>query len=145
MNFTEYQHFAARTADYPRRGQNLEYPTLGLNGEAGEVAEKVKKVERDSQGIVTPEIKHAIAKELGDVLWYIAALCDELGLDMTDVALSNLEKLAKRSERGLIGGSGDNREETDPMKGIEAARGILPYDPQDEKPEVRIRQMRNSE
>ena len=109
MNFAEYQKEALTTAVYPNRGSNITYPVLGLNGEAGEIAEKVKKIIRDKNGIVDGEIRVAIKKELGDVLWYVAALCDELGLDMDDVAVTNIQKLKDRQLRDALHGSGDER------------------------------------
>ena len=109
LTFQEYQARAALTAKYPDAGNNPIYPTLGLAGEAGEVAEKVKKVLRDNDGVFSPEAILAIQKELGDVLWYVARLAAELGLDMADVAAVNLEKLADRQQRHVLGGSGDER------------------------------------
>lgn len=109
MTFKEYQEEARKTAIYPNLGNNFIYPTLGLAGEAGEVAEKIKKVLRDSNGVVSEEKKQELTKELGDVLWYIANLSAELGLSMEDVALKNLEKLKSRQERNELHGSGDNR------------------------------------
>lgn len=109
MNFDAYQEQAGQTAIYPNRGSNLTYPVLGLSGEAGEVAEKLKKVIRDQGGELNDETRAALSKELGDVLWYIAACCHELGIQMGDVASANLQKLAARQERGKIQGSGDNR------------------------------------
>ena len=109
MNFAEYQKEALKTAVYPNRRNNIIYPVLGLNGEAGEIAEKVKKVLRDKNGIIDDETGAAIKKELGDVLWYVAALCDELGLDMDDVAVSNIRKLKDRQVRDVLHGSGDDR------------------------------------
>lgn len=109
MNFAEYQKEALKTAVYPNRRNNIIYPVLGLNGEAGEIAEKVKKVLRDKNGIIDDETRAAIKKELGDVLWYAAALCDELGLDMDDVAVSNIRKLKDRQVRDVLHGSGDDR------------------------------------
>jgi NTP pyrophosphatase (non-canonical NTP hydrolase) len=109
MRFSEYQQAARQTAIYPDRGQNIAYPALGLAGEAGEVAEKVKKVIRDNGGVVDADTKQALKKELGDVFWYIAALCDEVGLDMADVAESNIKKLRDRQQRNVLHGSGDNR------------------------------------
>ncbi len=96
MNFEEYQSEARKTALYPRRLENLEYPTLGLAGEAGEVANIVKKIQRDHDGILKDEIRAKLKDELGDVLWYISACADELDLTLTEIAEFNVEKLAKR-------------------------------------------------
>ena len=109
MDFKTYQKQARLTAQYPNLGSNNIYPTLGLVGEAGEVAEKVKKVIRDKNGIFDDESKKGIKKELGDVLWYIANLCTEFDFCFEDVALQNLEKLKLRSASGKISGSGDDR------------------------------------
>jgi NTP pyrophosphatase (non-canonical NTP hydrolase) len=80
MKFEDYQTEARQTALYPRRLENLEYPTLGLAGEAGEVANIVKKIQRDHGGIINDEVRGKLKDELGDVLWYISACADELGL-----------------------------------------------------------------
>ena len=109
MDFKTYQKKARVTAQYPNLGSNNIYPTLGLVGEAGEVAEKVKKVIRDKNGIFDEESKKSIKKELGDVLWYLSNLCNEFGFSLDDVALQNIEKLRLRSARGKISGSGDDR------------------------------------
>ena len=109
MDFKTYQNKARETAQYPKLGSNYIYPTLGLVGEAGEVAEKVKKVIRDKKGIFDQNSKDAIKKELGDVLWYISNLCTEFDFSLNDVALENLKKLKIRSSEGKISGSGDNR------------------------------------
>ena len=109
MKMNEYQKLARGTAMYPNIGSNFVYPVLGLSGESGEVAEKFKKIIRDNNGIVTEEKKDEIAKELGDVMWYIANICCELNLDMEYVANKNIEKLYSRKERGVLHGSGDNR------------------------------------
>lgn len=108
MNFQDYQKLSRRTAIYPQE-QNLTYPTLGLNGEAGEVAEKIKKVIRDKSGKVSKLTRDEIAKELGDVLWYVSQLATELGLSLESVAEENLKKLFSRKKRDKILGSGDNR------------------------------------
>ena len=108
MNFKKYQDIARTTAIYPHE-YKIVYPALGLSGEAGEVAEKVKKSIRDKEGMWAPEDKSAVAKELGDVLWYIANLASDLGLDMQEIAEKNIEKLLSRKQRGVLGGSGDNR------------------------------------
>ena len=103
MTFNEYQEKAAKTAIYSSKDQTV-YPALGLVSEAGEVAGKVKKWMRDGAF----DRAH-MAMELGDVLWYIAALCRDLNVDMDDVAEMNLDKLYDRKERGVLKGSGDNR------------------------------------
>lgn len=109
LTFDAYEQLAGRTARYPGRGQGaLTYPVLGLTGEAGEVAEKLKKILRDRDGVVGDQ-REAIAKELGDVLWYVAACCHELGVSMSDVAQGNLDKLQSRAQRDVLGGSGDER------------------------------------
>lgn len=99
MDFNQYQSEASKTALYPRRLNNLEYPTLGLTGEAGEVANIVKKIQRDHDGILSDEIKVKLQDELGDVLWYISACADELGLTLEEIAAFNVNKLAKRHGR----------------------------------------------
>ncbi len=109
LTFDEYQNAARTTAQYPDMGHNMYYPTLGLAGEAGEVAEKIKKLMRDDNGVLTPDRRQALKKELGDVLWYVAALCSELGLTMGEVAEHNVEKLRDRKDRNAIKGEGDNR------------------------------------
>ncbi|MDD2274302.1 MAG: nucleoside triphosphate pyrophosphohydrolase family protein [Candidatus Pacebacteria bacterium] len=109
MTFEEYQTKARETAIYPNKDNNFIYPTLGLVGEAGEVAEKMKKVLRDNDGIISEEKREEITKELGDVLWYIANLSKELNVSLEDVALKNIEKLQSRQQRNELHGSGDNR------------------------------------
>lgn len=109
MTLNEYQRLSRTTACYPSEHQfNLLYPTLGLAGETGEVADKIKKVIRRG-GAFTPEVKKDIAKELGDVLWYVAALSHELGYDLNTLAQMNLDKLADRKQRDVIKGEGDDR------------------------------------
>lgn len=109
MTFEEYQKKSRKTAQYPDAGSNFVYPTLGLVGEAGEVAEKIKKIIRDDGGEVLLEKKKEIEKELGDVLWYVSQLATELGLSLEEIAEKNIEKLYSRFDRGKLGGSGDNR------------------------------------
>lgn len=109
MTFEEYQKKSRKTAKYPDADHNFIYPTLGLVGEAGEVAEKIKKVLRDDGGEISSEKREEIKKELGDVLWYIAQVATELNLPLTEIAEYNIEKLTSRLERGMISGSGDNR------------------------------------
>ena len=101
MDFNEYQKEAVKTAIYT---DPIIYPALGLGNEAGEVQGKVKKWLRDDTFD-----KSAIAAEIGDVLWYIAALCRDLNVDMKELAKNNLRKLHDRKLRGVIQGSGDKR------------------------------------
>lgn len=109
MDFNEYQKLSRKTAVYPNSGSNYVYPTLGLSGEAGEVAEKIKKVIRDEGGVISEAKKKEIEKELGDVLWYVSQIASELGLSLDGVASLNIEKLYSRMERKVLTGSGDNR------------------------------------
>jgi NTP pyrophosphatase (non-canonical NTP hydrolase) len=102
MTFDEYQEFARSTAIYPTTCK-VTYPTLGLCGEAGEVAEKVKKYMRDGKSL------DGVGLELGDVLWYISALADDLGVTLEEVAQANVDKLKSRMERNKIKGDGDYR------------------------------------
>lgn len=101
LTLNAYQKAARRTAIY---ADKIIYPALGLCGESGEVAEKIKKYLRD--GTLNDK---EVAKELGDVLWYIANLAEDLGYDLAEIADMNLEKLADRANRNVIKGSGDNR------------------------------------
>tara|TARA_Y100001968_G_scaffold97957_1_gene87911 strand:+ start:124 stop:453 length:330 start_codon:yes stop_codon:yes gene_type:complete len=109
MELNHYQRESRKTALYPDVGINPIYPTLGLVGEAGEVADKVKKILRDNRGVFDKDSKEAIKFELGDVLWYVSQLSSELGYELEDVANSNLQKLKSRQIRGKIQGSGDKR------------------------------------
>ncbi|MFH1657499.1 MAG: nucleoside triphosphate pyrophosphohydrolase family protein [bacterium] len=109
MNFEEYQKLSRQTVIYPDKDNNFVYPTLGLVGETGEIAEKIKKVLRDDAGVVSEEKKQEIAKELGDVLWYLAQLATELKLSLEEIVSLNINKLKSRQERGELSGSGDNR------------------------------------
>lgn len=111
MHFFEYQDVAKTTACYDGSGEwpGLAYATLGLTGEAGEVANKVSKIHRDSGGVLTEDTKNKLASELGDVLWYLSAVSMELGIPLDVVAEANLQKLLSRKERGCITGEGDNR------------------------------------
>ena len=103
MNFEQYQKRALKTAIYPKE-LGLYYTALGLSGEAGEVSEKIKKLIRD--GTLDRE---SLIKELGDVLWYLSALSNELGISLQQVAEKNLQKLALRSAKGSLNGEGDDR------------------------------------
>jgi len=105
----EYQIRSRSTWGPVRTDHPLVYPALGLANEAGEVAGKVKKIMRDRGGVVTDADRDALRYELGDVLWYLAQLCTELDLTLTDVARANLDKLADRVARGVLHGDGDHR------------------------------------
>jgi NTP pyrophosphatase (non-canonical NTP hydrolase) len=109
MDLSDYQRRAVETAIYPHGGANLTYPALGLCGEAGEVAEVVKRVQRDDGGQLTAARRTALSRELGDVLWYAAALATEAGLDLAEIAQANLAKLADRNRAGVLRGEGGER------------------------------------
>ena len=109
-----YQVLAKTTAIYPpineiNEGSNPYYAALGLAGEVGEFCNKLKKVMRDNYGVITPEFVADAEKELGDVLWYLAACASELGLNLGTVAEKNLDKLLARKDKGTLQGSGDDR------------------------------------
>lgn len=108
-DFDDYQKRCKKTAVYPAIGKNFTYPTIGLMGEAGEIANKVKKAIRDDKGKITVERRQEIKEEIGDTMWYIAQLSTELGIKLSDVVKSNLEKLSSRKKRGKLHGDGDNR------------------------------------
>ena len=103
-----YQKVAKTTAIYPRE-QAIIYPTLGLTGEAGEVANKVKKIIRDGTNKNDEGLVQDLSAEIGDCLWYIAVLADDIGIKLSDIASSNLVKLENRKKKGTIHGSGDKR------------------------------------
>lgn len=113
MSLQQYQEATLDTAVYPGAGEGdmdaIVYTTLGLSGEAGEIPNKVKKILRDAGGQITDEARKAIAAEIGDTLWYVARLSDELGFNLGDLAEANLDKLNSRANRGVISGSGDDR------------------------------------
>ena len=109
MDFQAYQERSRSTARYPQAGSNPIYPTLGLCGEAGEVADKVKKVLRDRDGQFDAQVRDDLLLELGDVLWYVAQLATELDLSLEAIAEANLAKLASRAARNVIAGHGDRR------------------------------------
>ena len=120
MTFEEYQKEAQKTALYPE-AYRLVYPALGLAGEAGELANKVKKVLRDHGGRLSEEAREAILAELGDVLWYVAQVATDLGESLEAVAQANLAKLRSRKERGRLGGDGDDRK-CEPPPGASGGR-----------------------
>ena len=103
-----YQQVAKQTAIYPRE-QAIIYPTLVLTGEAGEVANKVKKIIRDDGNKINESVVQEISAEIGDCLWYISVLASDIGIKLSDIANNNLIKLANRKEKGTIHGSGDKR------------------------------------
>ena len=103
-----YQQVAKTTAIYPRE-QAIIYPTLGLTGEAGEVANKVKKIIRDGSDSKDEKLVSEIKAEIGDCLWYIAVLANDFDIKLSDIASANIEKLALRQKNNTIHGSGDDR------------------------------------
>jgi NTP pyrophosphatase (non-canonical NTP hydrolase) len=105
----DYQRASRRTWFKVATEHPIVYPTLGLANEAGEVAGKVKKILRDRDGVIGDEDRTALVLELGDVLWYLAQMCTELGVTLEEVAAANIAKLAARSARGTIRGDGDAR------------------------------------
>ncbi len=109
MTFREYQIKASETARFPDKDLVFIYTALGLMGEAGEVAEKIKKIWRDKNKQIDNIDREEIKKEMGDVLWYLSQLAEELKIDFDDVAQTNLDKTKSRLSRNLINGSGDNR------------------------------------
>ncbi|MEZ4200547.1 MAG: nucleoside triphosphate pyrophosphohydrolase family protein [Candidatus Paceibacterota bacterium] len=113
MDFNEYQKKSRKTALYPKVGDNLQYLGLGIADEAGEVAGKVKKLMRDhnitSVHDLTDELRTELVKEVGDVLWYIAQIATEVGVELDALAEKNIEKLYSRMDRNTLHGDGDNR------------------------------------
>jgi NTP pyrophosphatase (non-canonical NTP hydrolase) len=114
MTFDEYQKSAKQTDLTAGKNQGVMSvgfldKLLGLVGESGEIAEKVKKILRDKAGQMEEADKQELIKELGDVLWYVALVADNLGVSFDEVATRNIDKLASRSKRGRLEGSGDNR------------------------------------
>ncbi len=109
QDFDTYQRESRKTWSLIHTDHPIVYPTLGLVNEAGELAGKVKKIFRDKDGVISEADREALKGELGDVLWYLAQICTELGLGLDEVAGANIEKLFSRLERGRIQGEGDNR------------------------------------
>lgn len=109
MHLDDYQQGALRTAAPREKKNELLHLVLGLVGESGEIAEKFKKWVRDAESDESRIDRADIGKELGDVLWYVAVLADYLDLSLDDIGQANLAKLASRQQRGVLGGSGDNR------------------------------------
>jgi NTP pyrophosphatase (non-canonical NTP hydrolase) len=108
MQFENYQRLTGKTAIYPQNIASL-YLALGVNGEAGEIAEIIKKAHRDDKGHITIEAQAALAKEIGDCLWYLSELCTVANLSLDACATTNIQKLADRAARGKLHGSGDER------------------------------------
>lgn len=109
MTFDEYQQQAKTTAQYASEIPGWVYLTLGLTSESGEVADKFKKIIRNKNGVFSDADRTEIKKELGDVLWYLALLAEELGFSFDEVARANLTKLSDRQARDVIKSTGDNR------------------------------------
>ena len=107
MTLNEYQEKAIKEAFYEK--DDITYNALGITGEAGEIADHVKKMLRDDNGILTPERREILKKELGDVLWYIANMARRLGVTLDEVGEANIKKIQDRKNRGVQHGSGDNR------------------------------------
>lgn len=110
MDFADYQVKASATSLKTHIASDVVYPVLGLAGEAGEIAEKMKKIFRDKDGAISNEDRELLKKELGDVLWYVSELASRLDIKLDDVAEHNIAKLAARREQGTIHGDGDIRE-----------------------------------
>lgn len=106
MLMSDYQMQCMKTAIYPEHAQ-VTYPALGLAGEVGEVCNKIKKMTRDGKPV--EELRAELLAELGDVLWYLAALSHDLNIALEVIAEENIKKLNNRLERGVLQGSGDNR------------------------------------
>jgi len=110
MTLDEYQKEALVTAIFSGNElKDLSHWVLGVSGESGEIAEKVKKIIRDFDGHVSDETKVELAKEIGDVLWYLAVLAKHLGVNFDEIGTGNIAKLRSRQARGVIQGNGDNR------------------------------------
>jgi NTP pyrophosphatase (non-canonical NTP hydrolase) len=109
MHFNQYQDKAIDTAVYDRTALRVVYPAMGLAAEVGETLNTVKKIYRDHGGVVPDDKRDALEAELGDVLWYLAVLAEDLDISLDDVAKKNLKKLRGRAQRGTLKGSGDNR------------------------------------
>jgi NTP pyrophosphatase (non-canonical NTP hydrolase) len=114
MKLNEYQDYAHATAKYKNSDkvltfEGINYTVLGLAGESGEVANKWKKVSRDFNGVLTDEQRTKLIDEAGDVAWYLSELLFQLNVTFEVAAKNNINKLASRYNRGVIGGSGDTR------------------------------------
>lgn len=108
LGFNEYQEKAATTAIYPKE-LGLYYTALGLASESGEVASDVSKMIRDDGGVLTQDRREKLKSEISDSLWMVAMVAKELGFTLEEIAQYNLDKLADRKARGVLGGSGSQR------------------------------------
>ena len=108
LELNDYQKAALATAIYPQE-KKIIYPLIGLAGETGEVADKIKKEIRDRDSEFGTDSRREIAKEIGDVMWYLASLANDLGYTLDDIARMNIEKIQSRQHRDKIHGDGDNR------------------------------------
>ena len=111
MEFNEYQEKASVTATFTGKQEEhqLMYLALGVCGEAGEIAEKVKKIIRNDEGVVSDEKRESIRSEIGDVLWYLSQLSRVLGIPFEDAAQDNIRKIMDRKARGVVRSTGDTR------------------------------------
>jgi NTP pyrophosphatase (non-canonical NTP hydrolase) len=110
MTFDEYQKAALRTnLAKDDKFKELMQQVLGLSDETGEVLALFKKWIRDQDADFSKLDVQSVKKELGDILWYIAVVAEDVGLSMSDIADANIAKLADRQKRGTLRGSGDNR------------------------------------
>ncbi len=111
MDFDEYEELATRTANFEGKQAEhaLMYLGLGLTSEAGEVADKIKKIIRNDNGVISAEKRDALKSEIGDVLWYLSQLARHLQIPFSEVPMGNIEKLADRAKRSVISSDGDNR------------------------------------
>lgn len=108
LGFNEYQEKAATTAIYPK-DMGLYYTALGLAAEAGEVSSEISKMIRDDKGVLTEDRRNKLKGEISDCYWFLAMITKETGFTMEEIAQYNLDKLADRARRGVLGGSGSNR------------------------------------
>ena len=109
MGFKRYQQLQQKYLVYPQPHNNLAYPIFGVVGELGEFVQKLKKNQRDGDGLITPKLIGELEEELGDIVWYLQAICGELNTSLEECAVRNLKKIFGRKERGTIHGDGDDR------------------------------------
>lgn len=110
MTLDEYQQQALKTVlSTSDEFKDTLHWVLGINGESGEIAEKIKKIIRDKNSLISQQDKQELGKEIGDVLWYLAVFAHNLGIPLEEIARANLSKLKSRQDRGVLGGTGDNR------------------------------------